>query len=165
MRWEEPLGFRRLNRVAYRVDLELKAFFHGLNASRVSLGPPPDDRSPIPPPRRMIPRWYAEFGLSLPETPSGGSGSRCIDHWSERRFEKEGDGPIRISGRFVAECDGDFDGNGTVQFPDFVILANNFGKSATAVAPVPKPNTAMLLLVGLVGLVRRRRIVSESRGA
>ena len=59
---------------------------------------------------------------------------------------------------------GDFDGSGDVQFPDFLLLSSNFGKSATAGAVVPEPNVAMLLLVGLVGLVRRRSIVSESRG-
>jgi hypothetical protein len=62
-------------------------------------------------------------------------------------------------------ANGDFDGNGTVLFPDFLLLSSNFGKSATAVAAVPEPNAAMLLLVGLLGLVRRRRIVSETRGA
>ena len=62
-------------------------------------------------------------------------------------------------------ANGDFDGNGTVLFPDFLLLSSNFGKSATAVAAVPEPNAAMLLLVGLVSLVRRRSNVSETRGA
>ncbi len=53
---------------------------------------------------------------------------------------------------------GDFDGSGDVQFPDFLLLSIHFGKSATAVAASPEPNAAMLLLVGLVGLVRRRWI-------
>jgi len=57
---------------------------------------------------------------------------------------------------------GDFDGSGTVLFPDFLLLSANFGKSATAVAAVPEPNAAMLLLVGLVGLVRRCRTVAGS---
>ena len=60
--------------------------------------------------------------------------------------------------------EGDFDKSGQVQFADFLLLSTNFGKSATAVAAVPEPNGAMLLFVGLVGLVRRRRNVSESRG-
>ncbi len=58
---------------------------------------------------------------------------------------------------------GDFDGSGNVQFADFLLLSANFGKSATAVAAVPEPNAAMLLLVGLVGFVQSRWIVSESR--
>jgi hypothetical protein len=35
--------------------------------------------------------------------------------------------------------DGDFDLSGDVQFPDFVILANNFGKASGAMAAVPEP--------------------------
>ncbi len=62
-------------------------------------------------------------------------------------------------------ANGDFDGSGAVQFADFLLLSTNFGQSATAVAAVPEPNAAMLLLVGLVSLVRRRWIVSETRGA
>ncbi len=60
---------------------------------------------------------------------------------------------------------GDFDGSGIVQFPDFLMLSSNFGKSATAVGVVPEPNAAMLFLVGLVGLVLRRSIVSGTRRA
>ncbi len=43
-----------------------------------------------------------------------------------------------------------------VQFPDFLLLSSNFGKSATAVTAAPEPNAALLLLVGTVGLLRRR---------
>ena len=47
---------------------------------------------------------------------------------------------------------GDFDCDGTVQFPDFVILANNFGKTgAGAAAAVPEPSS--LTLIGLAGLM------------
>jgi hypothetical protein len=60
---------------------------------------------------------------------------------------------------------GDFDGSGDVQFPDFLLLSANFGNSATAVAAVPEPSASLLIVVGLVSLVRRRWIVSESRGA
>ncbi len=63
-------------------------------------------------------------------------------------------------------AEGNFDGQGNVEFPDFLMLSANFGKSATAVAAVPEPSTVMLLLVGLVGLVRRRgRISSETHAA
>ena len=43
---------------------------------------------------------------------------------------------------------GDFDGSGQIQFADFLLLSTNYGKSATAVAAVPEPNAAMLLLEG-----------------
>jgi hypothetical protein len=47
---------------------------------------------------------------------------------------------------------GDFDVNGAVAFPDFVILADNFGKTAgAAAAAVPEP--AGLALLGLGGLL------------
>ncbi len=58
--------------------------------------------------------------------------------------------------------DDDFDGSGAVQFPDFLLRSGNFGKSVTAAAAVPEPDAAMLLLVGLVGLVRRCRTVAGS---
>lgn len=53
----------------------------------------------------------------------------------------------------------DFDGNGTVEFADFVILSNTFGQSV-GVTSVPEPVT--LTLLGLaaclsVGTSRKRR--------
>jgi hypothetical protein len=53
-------------------------------------------------------------------------------------------------------AEGDFDGSGDVQFSDFLLLANNFGNQPMAAA-IPEPNSAMLLLVGLVSLLRRGR--------
>jgi len=55
--------------------------------------------------------------------------------------------------------------NDGVAFGDFLILSANFGKvpaagGATAAA-VPEPSTAMLLVVGLLSLFRRRWIVSK----
>ena len=72
---------------------------------------------------------------------------------------------LMLSANFGTEVDsytlGDIDCNGTVAFQDFLQLSANFGQSGTAVAAVPEPNAAMLLLVGLVGFVRTRSIVSK----
>jgi hypothetical protein len=51
---------------------------------------------------------------------------------------------------------GDFDVDGEVQFPDFVILANNFGLSAGAAAAVPEPSTMALVLAGAAALMLSR---------
>ena len=54
--------------------------------------------------------------------------------------------------------DGDFDKDGIVQFPDFVILANNFGKMGPAASPVPEPASGSLLLMAAgCGLFVSRR--------
>ena len=45
---------------------------------------------------------------------------------------------------------GDFDGNGTVDFADYQKLEVNFGKS------IPEPGCVALLLVGALGMLRRR---------
>jgi hypothetical protein len=53
--------------------------------------------------------------------------------------------------------DGDFDWSGMVDFPDFVILANNFGKSGAApAAAVPEPSAAILLIAAGLVLLRCR---------
>jgi hypothetical protein len=49
--------------------------------------------------------------------------------------------------------EGDFNANGDVQFPDFVILANNFGLSAAAAAAVPEPTALMSAVVALASLL------------
>ena len=49
--------------------------------------------------------------------------------------------------------DGDFDWDGMVDFPDFVILANNFAKSGGGTgAAVPEPSILSLLLMSAVPL-------------
>ncbi|MEM8678506.1 MAG: choice-of-anchor B family protein [Planctomycetota bacterium] len=52
-------------------------------------------------------------------------------------------------------CGGDFNADGVVDGLDYVVWNDN--KFTSALDSVPEPNHAMLLLVGLVGLLRRRR--------
>ena len=55
--------------------------------------------------------------------------------------------------------DGDIDLSGTVEFPDFLTLSANFGKTASATAAaVPEPSSLMMVLLGVVGLMLRRRV-------
>ena len=54
--------------------------------------------------------------------------------------------------------DGDLDKDGTVAFPDFLTLSANFGKTAGGTAAVPEPTIGLLGLIGVMGLgVLRRR--------
>lgn len=68
---------------------------------------------------------------------------------------------LLLSGAFNTECDGcpeDINGSGTVDFADFLLLSANFGMSANAAA-VPEPSALSLcgMLLLFVGLIRRRR--------
>ena len=57
----------------------------------------------------------------------------------------------------AANMDGDLDGDGSVAFADFLILSNNFGQSAAASVPEPS-GFAILFGAGLLlGTARRRR--------
>ncbi len=51
---------------------------------------------------------------------------------------------------------GDFNGDGNVGVGDLGILAGNYG-ATVPLGPVPEPACMMILLVGAIGLVRRRR--------
>ncbi|MEE9212763.1 MAG: PEP-CTERM sorting domain-containing protein, partial [Phycisphaeraceae bacterium] len=51
-----------------------------------------------------------------------------------------------------------FNGDALITFSDFSILQNNFGQSGTgAPTSVPEPATIMLMALGSVGLLARRR--------
>ena len=52
-------------------------------------------------------------------------------------------------------AEGNADGMGDVEFADFLVLSGNFGQDVAA-ASVPEPSTWILLLFGAVGLRRRR---------
>jgi hypothetical protein len=60
---------------------------------------------------------------------------------------------------------GDFDADGQVQFADFVLLANNFGQGKTGdAAAVPEPDWAVLAFLGLVVLLIVTRMRQNRRG-
>ena len=55
-----------------------------------------------------------------------------------------------LSANFGADvsghADGDIDCNGTVEFADFLVLSANFGQDVAGAAPVPEPSTAAIAL-------------------
>jgi hypothetical protein len=55
-------------------------------------------------------------------------------------------------------AEGDIDCNGAVEFADFLVLSANFGQTVGA-APVPEPNGSLLALIGGIAIcsLRRRR--------
>ena len=57
-----------------------------------------------------------------------------------------------LSGNFgqvvASHADGDIDCNGTVEFADFLVLSGNFGNSVADAATVPEPATAGMLGIG-----------------
>ncbi len=66
-----------------------------------------------------------------------------------------------LSTNFGQEADaagGDIDCNGSVEFADFLVLSANFGQDVAA-APVPEPNGILVLLIGMVSasFLRKRR--------
>ena len=83
--------------------------------------------------------------------------------------DADGNGAVEFADFFVlsnnfgspgAYIDGDFDFNGNVEFADFLILSNNFSRSGTVLeASVPEPNSTVLFLVAIIGVVRRRAAV------
>jgi hypothetical protein len=58
---------------------------------------------------------------------------------------------------------GDFDKDGNVAFPDFVIQADNFGQSAGGAAAVPEPSTALLAVLSVMGVVVAGRRLRAGR--
>ena len=47
--------------------------------------------------------------------------------------------------------DGDFDKSGQVDFADFLFLSSNFGQASVKMATVPEPSTVLLAEIGLIG--------------
>ena len=82
------------------------------------------------------------------------------------RGDADGDGQVQFSDFVILSenftmdgqyTTGDFDKDGVVQFSDFVILSDAFGTSGGAVAAaVPEPATGLLALMGIVGLAAMR---------
>ena len=66
---------------------------------------------------------------------------------------------LLLSGNFGTAGEGDLDCSGEVDFADFLTLAANFGQTVAATQSVPEPGTAGVLALGLLGCaaLRRRR--------
>ena len=87
--------------------------------------------------------------------------------------DADGDGTVQFSDFVILAnnfggagnyTQGDFDKDGTIQFADFVILANNFGQVFAATAAVPEPTSRLLLLgAALPLLLGRRRGLAQRR--
>jgi hypothetical protein len=71
-----------------------------------------------------------------------------------------------LSGGFGGPGDwqqGNFNGDAIIDFLDVSALSGNFGMSVTpALTAVPEPSAGVLLLVGLLGLGRRRSMVLKN---
>lgn len=67
---------------------------------------------------------------------------------------------IVLSGNYgtspAGYADGDINGDGQVEFEDFVILADNFGRSAAAGVPVPEPSGFLMTCWLLTVLIMRQ---------
>jgi len=61
----------------------------------------------------------------------------------------------RTTGATTAQ--GDFDGDGDVDWDDLVILQDTYGTGSAGAPAIPEPCSAMLLMLGAVALLRRRR--------
>ena len=67
---------------------------------------------------------------------------------------------LTLSGNFAMMVDsheqGDIDCNGTVEFADFLELSGNFGKTIGEAASVPEPTGAWALTIALLSCLARR---------
>ena len=72
-----------------------------------------------------------------------------------------------LSGNFgtgvASHSEGDIDCNGMVEFADFLVLSGNFGNNVVAVQSVPEPTSSILGMLGLLGLLGSRRRWSRDR--
>ncbi len=80
--------------------------------------------------------------------------------------DADGDGHVQFSdfvilanhfGSAGQYTDGDFDKNSRIEFGDFVILANHFGQSSLTAAAVPEPSSIALLALGVLLLALSER--------
>lgn len=61
-------------------------------------------------------------------------------------------------GNAGTHSDGDIDCNGTVEFADFLTLSANFGNTVGAgAASVPEPATGLMILIGTLGMLKFRK--------
>ena len=89
------------------------------------------------------------------------------------RGDLDGDGTVQFGDFLILSAsfgtsgqytDGDLDKSGEIQFGDFLILSANFGTSAEVAASVPEPASLWLSLMGCLCLGMHRRRSSIRRG-
>ena len=65
---------------------------------------------------------------------------------------------LYLTGELVVSLQGDINSDGVVDLGDLVILTNSFGNTGTAsIASAPEPSSLVLLGLGSLTLIRRRR--------
>ena len=114
--------------------------------------------------------WTGTLGhesnvAALPEDVGGQTGGHVLQFTVAQPGDVDGDGDVDFSDFLVLSAnfgmsgnraDGDLDNDGQVAFSDFLLLSSNFGETAAGVS-VPEPSASFLACCATVALLFRRR--------